>query len=144
VVDFYNIDRANAKLPELTETLLLLRGLRAEVAALRDRVVELNAPWAISAASGAGSVPRRPEVDEETRILRMRLQGMVDQMQAAVAQIDSWGIQLRQIETGLVDFPALVAGRPIWLCWRLDEPEIGWWHEVNESFDSRHRLEDLF
>jgi hypothetical protein len=144
VVDFYDIDRANARLPELTETLLLLRGLRSEVVALRDRVVELNAPWAISAASGSASVPRRPEVDEETRILRMRLQGMVDQMQAAVAQIDGWGVQLRQIETGLVDFPALVAGRPVWLCWRLDEPEIGWWHEVNEGFDSRRRLEDLF
>ena len=144
VADFYDIDRANAKLPELTETLLLLRGLRSEVVGLRDRVVELNAPWAISTATGAGSVPRRPEVDEETRILRMRLQGMVDQMQAAVAQIDSWGIQLRQIENGLVDFPALVSGRPVWLCWRLDEPEIGWWHEVTEGFDSRRRLEDLF
>ena len=60
MVDFYNIDRANARLPELTETLLLLRGLRSEVVALRDRVVELNSPWAISAATGTGSVPRQP------------------------------------------------------------------------------------
>jgi len=53
------------------------------------------------------------------------------------------GIRLRQIDTGLVDFPALVSGRPIWLCWRLGEAEVGWWHETTEGFDSRHRLEDL-
>jgi hypothetical protein len=145
VTDFYDIERANARLPELGETLLVLRGLRDDVVALRDRIVELNAPWALAGAgpsSPAGT--SRGEAEEETRVLRMRLQGQFDQMQAAVAQIDAWGIQLRQIETGLVDFPALASGRPIWLCWRLGEGEIGWWHEVTEGFDSRRRLEDLF
>jgi hypothetical protein len=144
VPDFYDIDRANARLPELSETLIILRGLRTEVVALRDRIVELNAPWAVAGASAVQpAAAARAEVDQETRLLRLRLQGMVDQMQAAVAQIDAWGIQLRHIESGLVDFPALVSGRPVWLCWRLDEPEIGWWHEVTEAFDSRRRLEDL-
>jgi hypothetical protein len=82
-------------------------------------------------------------VEAETRVLRLRLQGMVDQMHAAVVPIDGWNIQLRDIETGLIDFPALVSGRPVWLCWRLGEGEISWWHEVSEGFDSRHRLEDL-
>ena len=125
--DFYDIDRANARLPELRETLLRLRDLRAEVIVLRDRIVELNAPWLVAGA-GAGASSAAPttraEAEEETRLLRLRLAGMVDQMQAAVAQIDAWGIQLRQIETGLVDFPALVSGRPIWLCWRLGEGDV--------------------
>lgn len=142
--DFYDIDRANATLPELREALLLLRGLRTEVIALRDRIVELNAPWAMAGAvTSTPSGARRAEVDEETRLLRLRLQGMVDQMQAAAVQIDGWGIHLRQIETGLVDFPALVSGRPIWLCWRLGEERVEWWHETTEGFDSRRRLEDL-
>jgi hypothetical protein len=64
-------------------------------------------------------------------------------MEAAVTQIDRWNIQLREIGTGLVDFPALVAGRPVWLCWRLGEDKVEWWHEVTEGFDSRHRIEDL-
>jgi hypothetical protein len=83
------------------------------------------------------------EVREETQRLRMRLQGLVDQMQAAVVRIDDWGIQLREIQTGLVDFPALVSGRPIWLCWRLTEERVDWWHEVTEGFDGRQRIEDL-
>jgi hypothetical protein len=73
----------------------------------------------------------------------MRMQGLVDQMQAAVIEVDSWGIVLRDIQTGLVDFPALVAGRQVWLCWRLGEDEVGWWHELSEGFGGRRRLEDL-
>jgi hypothetical protein len=145
--EFYDIDRANALLPELGEALLMLRGLRAEVVALRDRIVELNAPWIVAGVAGAApptpTATKRGEVEAETRVLRLRLQGMVDQMHAAVVPIDGWNIQLRDIETGLIDFPALVSGRPVWLCWRLGEGEISWWHEVSEGFDSRHRLEDL-
>ena len=142
--DFYDFDRANARLPELRETLLSLRALKAEVVALRNRIVELNAPQVVG--GGTASAAARPspaEADAETHRLRMRMQGLVDQMIATVAQIDGWNIQLREIETGLVDFPALVSGRPVWLCWRLGEDEVGWWHETTEGFDGRQRIEDL-
>ena len=142
--DFYDFDRANARLPELRETLLSLRALKAEVVALRNRIVELNAPQVVG--GGTASAAARPspaEADAETHRLRMRMQGLVDQMIATVAQIDGWSIQLREIETGLVDFPALVSGRPVWLCWRLSEEEVGWWHETTEGFDGRQRIEDL-
>jgi hypothetical protein len=143
VPDFYDIDRANARLPELREKLLQLRALRADVLSVRDRIVELNAPALAGGAAATPAVPTRDEAGRETRRLRMRLQGLVDQMQAAVLQIDGWGIQLREIESGLVDFPALAAGRPIWLCWRLGEDRVEWWHEVSEGFGGRHRIEDL-
>jgi hypothetical protein len=141
VADFYDIDRANARLPELRETLLNLQAMREEVISLRDRIVALNA------GALAGGVPamasRSLEAREETQRLKMRMQGLVDQMQAAVLQIDGWAIQLRDIQTGLVDFPALVSGRPVWLCWRLSEERVEWWHEVTEGFDGRQRIEDL-
>lgn len=139
--DFYDFERANARLPELRETLLQLRALRDEVVSVRDRIVELNAP----ALAGGAATPPTPatEAEVETRRLRMRLQGLVDQMQATVVRIDEWGIQLREIETGLVDFPALVSGRPVWLCWRLGENRVMWWHEVSDGFDGRRRIEDL-
>lgn len=142
--DFYDFDLANARLPELRETLLSLRALKAEVATLRDRIVELNAPQAVP--GGVAPIPAGParvEADAETLRLRMRMQGLVDQMIATVAQIDSWNIQLREIESGLVDFPALVSGRPVWLCWRLGEDEVAWWHEVSSGFEGRQRMEDL-
>jgi hypothetical protein len=142
MAQFYDIDHANARLPELRETLLALRSLREEVIAVRDRIVELNAP-ALAAGAAAGGAALPPAAGEETQRLRMKMQGLVDQMQAAALQIDGWSIQLRDIPTGLADFPALVAGRPVWLCWRLGEEAVEWWHEASEGFDARRRIEDL-
>lgn len=141
MTDFYDFERANAKLPELRETLLRLRDQRDEVISVRDRIVELNAPALARGISEPSAASR--QADQETQRLRMRMQGLVDQMQAAVLQVDAWGIQLRDIQTGLIDFPALVAGRPIWLCWRLGEERVTWWHETTEGFDSRRRIEEI-
>jgi hypothetical protein len=87
----------------------------------------------------------RPAIarDEEARLIRLRMQGIVDQMQASVARLDAWSITLRDIDTGLIDFPALASGRQIWLCWRLGEDDIDWWHGVEEGFAGRRRLADL-
>jgi hypothetical protein len=141
--DFYDFDKANAKLPEVRETLLRLRDQRDEIVSVRVRIVELNAPALAGGAAAALGSPARAEADLETQRLRMRMQGLVDQMQAAVLELDGWGIQLRDIQTGLVDFPALVAGRPVWLCWRLGEERVTWWHETSEGFDSRRRIEEI-
>jgi hypothetical protein len=143
VPDFYDFDRANAKLPEVREILLRLRDQRDEIVAVRDRIVELNAPLLAGGAGAAGDAARF-EADEETQRLRMKMQGLVDQMQAGAINLDGWGIQLREIATGLVDFPAMVSGRPVWLCWRLGEERVEWWHETTAGFEARHRIEDLF
>ena len=154
---FYTIDTANARVPDVREILLLLRGQRRELIRLRDRLVELGATDGSAApdarpGSRAGDpdvAPERPTAppavapDEEARLIRLRIQGVVDQMQAGVARIDGWSITLRDIESGLIDFPALASGRQIWLCWRLGEDDIDWWHGVDEGFGGRRRLADL-
>jgi hypothetical protein len=64
-------------------------------------------------------------------------------MAAAVARIDALGITLRDIQRGLIDFPALVGGRQVWLCWELGESEVGFWHELDTGFGSRKPLIEL-
>ena len=71
------------------------------------------------------------------------MQGVVDQMQAGVARLIELDITLRDIESGLIDFPALVNGRPVWLCWRLGEDDVEWWHELSTGFGSRRPLIEL-
>jgi len=71
------------------------------------------------------------------------MQGVIDQMQAGVARIDELGITLRDIETGLIDFPALVTGRQVWLCWRLGEDDVAWWHELTTGVAGRRSLAEL-
>ena len=153
---FYTIDSANARVPEVAEILGLLRSQRAELIRLRDRLVELGvgdrAPTDDpdrGRSAGRDVTTERPAAppavgrDEEARLIRLRIQGVVDQMQASVARLDSWSVTLRDIDTGLIDFPALASGRQIWLCWRLGEGPIDWWHGVDEGFAGRRRIADL-
>lgn len=141
---FYSIDAANERLPEVSEILERLRQQRADLIRLRD---DLNARTA-SVAEGHRRVGRPEDgaaEDPETvlRRARLRMQGLVDQMQAGVMQLDAWGITLRDIETGLIDFPAIASGRQVWLCWRLGEADVGWWHELEDGFGGRRPLIDL-
>ena len=76
-------------------------------------------------------------------MLTARMQAVIDQMQAAVARLDEWGITLRDIPSGLVDFPALVTGRQVWLCWRLGEDDVAWWHELTAGVAGRRPLAEL-
>ena len=131
---FYTIDDANSLLPEVDLILAALRDQRTELIGLRDRVV---------AASPPDDEAPEPGVAERIRLLRLGMQGLIDQMQAGVARLIEHDILLRDISTGLIDFPALVSGRPIWLCWRLGEGDIAHWHAHDEGFDSRRLLSEL-
>ena len=71
------------------------------------------------------------------------MQGIIDQMHAAAAQLIAWNITLRDIQTGLIDFPALVSGRQVCLCWRLGEDSVEWWHELSSGFAGRRRIGEL-
>jgi hypothetical protein len=131
---FYAIDEANALLPEVERILTALRDQRRELIELRDRVV---------AASPPGDDEPTPGTAEQIRLLRLGMQGLIDQMQAGVARLVEMDITLRDISTGLIDFPALVTGRPIWLCWRLGEADVAHWHPHDEGYDTRRPLSEL-
>lgn len=137
---FFDLDEAAETLPELRGILTRLRDQRAELIRLRDQVLERQE--AVEAGGEPAGAGRREEA-AELRRMRLRMQGVIDQMQAGVARIDELGITLRDIETGLVDFPALVSGRQVWLCWRLGEDGIDWWHELTTGVAGRRPLSDL-
>ena len=122
---FYDIDEANARIPVMRDVLTLLRDQLAELGRLRDESLS-------------------PDLDDaEARRIELRISGIVDQMHASVARIDAWSITLRDISTGLIDFPALVNGRQVCLCWRLGEDEVRWWHELSAGFSGRLPLAEL-
>ena len=55
--------------------------------------------------------------------------------------LEESGIVLRDIDRGLVDFPAVVDGREIYLCWELGEDEVGYWHELEGGYGGREPLD---
>ena len=166
---FFDLDEANAALPEVRSILESLRDERTELIHLRDQVLLHRSPSDAPASApteanvGGSSRPGEPADgpdgapaptgpraseegaagDPEIRVLRLRMQGVIDRMQAGVARIDELGVTLREIETGLIDFPALATGRQIWLCWRLGEGDIAFWHELGDGFGGRQALVDL-
>jgi hypothetical protein len=139
---FYRLDEANRQLSELQPILAALRDQRTELIRLRDEVIAAGGePADGPAARPRGEPSARPAQD--LRLARLKMQGLIDQMQAGVARLDEGDVVLRDIATGLIDFPALVNGRQVWLCWRLGEGEIEWWHELSTGVAGRRRIIDL-
>lgn len=134
---YFDIDDANAALAEVAPLLATLADQRAELIRLRDHSL------ARPSTSGGGAGDDSDPDPAETRRVRLRMQGVIDQMSAAVARIDALGITLRDIERGLIDFPALVSGRQVWLCWQLGEDDVAFWHELETGFGGRRPLVEL-
>ena len=152
VTNFYDIDRANARLPEVRGVLEQLRSQRLELILLRDRLVAARRRAEVpgdgrtlvdeALGEAAGGAPGSATSDSP-RVLEARIRAVIDQMEAAVARLDAWSVQLRDIEGGLADFPALVNGRQVWLCWQLGEDEIHFWHDLTSGFGGRRPLIEL-
>ncbi len=137
---FYRAAEADRLVPELATVVGRLRDQRAEIVDLRDEyLVRRGRP----ADEPLEDEPGADEVDPELLRIRLRIRGIVDQMQADVAWLDERGIVLRDIATGLLDLPALAAGRQVWLCWHLGEDRVEYWHDATEGFAGRKPLDAL-
>ena len=60
----------------------------------------------------------------------------------AVAEIDATGVQVKDLDIGLLDFPCVVEGEVILLCWKLGEDKIGHWHNTTEGFAGRKPIDE--
>jgi hypothetical protein len=128
---YFGLDEANARISDVRP---ILERLRED----RDRVADAQASLQRERETNGSAEHAEQLVDRQREIREI-----VRRMEHDVVQIDDWGITLRDISTGLIDFPALANGRPIWLCWRLGEADIEWWHETNVGFDGRQPLSEL-
>ena len=131
VTRYYGLDEAAARLADVQP---LLEGLRRDRARIAEAQAEL--------AAFRGTNGNEKHADEIRR-REHEMAGIVSHMESAVQQLEDWDITLRDIGSGLIDFPALASGRPIWLCWRLGDTGIGWWHETSEGFAGRKPLAEL-
>jgi hypothetical protein len=61
-----------------------------------------------------------------------------------MAQIETWGVVVRDLDSGICDFPAEREGREVYLCWQLGEERIGFWHELEAGFAGRQPIDDAF
>ena len=79
----------------------------------------------------------------ETRELtekNQELDTVVRDLMAKVCEVEDLGVKVRDIDMGLVDFPAMRFGNSVYLCWRYGESDIEFWHGVNEGLNGRKSL----
>ena len=57
-----------------------------------------------------------------------------------LGRLETLGVVVRDLERGLIDFPSLIGGEEVYLCWLLDEPAVGHWHAVDGGFGGRRPL----
>jgi hypothetical protein len=64
------------------------------------------------------------------------------QVKDAVSEINSTGVQVKDLDIGLLDFPCVVDSHTVLLCWKLGEPKITHWHGVQEGYAGRKPIDD--
>jgi hypothetical protein len=123
---------AEALLPRLEPLLIELRDARAS---LRTADEEMDTLLAKMRGNGHAQ-------QADLAQLRARIADLGATLQRGLRRIDRWGVLVKDLETGLIDFPTLRGGREVLLCWRLGETGIRWWHTIEGGFAARQPLED--
>jgi len=69
-----------------------------------------------------------------------QLDALVEDMTRKIAELEDLGVQIKDLDYGLVDFPAEKYGERVVLCWRYGEPDVSFWHKPNEGYNGRKPL----
>jgi hypothetical protein len=122
----FTVEEANALLPSVRQLLQRLQRFRRRLSAYRQEARQA----AEQADQGGGGIP--------DGLLYARL---LTNFAGEMGDLESMGVQLKDFERGLVDFPSMRDGRVVLLCWQLDEgDELEWWHDMDAGFAGRTPL----
>ncbi len=119
----FTVEDANALLPRVEPALRSLREAR-------DRLTDSEAHEALAGAAPVNGGGERGRHVGEAFLEVRRLLG----------ELQALGLVIRDIDRGLIDFPAILEGREVYLCWQLDEPEVAFWHDLETGFGGRQPL----
>lgn len=124
----YSVSEANALLPYIRTLVASMLGAREAILSLQPEL------WSVvqAAVFNGGS----KSASEVTRYILT--------IQDAIRKLQSLNIIVKDVNTGLIDFPAERDGQLIYLCWLYDEPSVQFWHDVDTGFAGRQRIDETF
>jgi hypothetical protein len=135
-VKHFTLDEAQSLLPVLEA--LLKRAIEAKVAAqeIEEKLQALSRKVFFSGGMllDVARVQRRRAAHE----------AHLQQAKDSLAEIDAIGVQVKDLDTGLLDFPCLIDGETVLLCWRMGEKRIEFWHTLDAGFRGRQPLDARF
>jgi hypothetical protein len=126
----FSVDEANRALPLVRAIVSDLTRLSREVIERRQRLAHLTAGRNLEAGDPYGD--ELAHIEQELEKDAIKLQEYVDELRQL-------GVEPKGPE-GLVDFPAMIDDRLVYLCWKLGEPEVLYWHEIDAGFAGRQPL----
>ena len=124
-------EQANAALAEARPLAERMVAHRRALAAAQARQGEL-----VTRIAGNGGDLSPGEVHDVAEEAAREADGIAD----CVRRLDELGAQVKDLDEGLLDFPARHEGEDVLLCWKLGEPEVAWWHGLEEGFVGRKPL----
>ena len=126
----FTVEEANDLLASIKPLLLELKLEKEQFDQLR-RTLEAMTP----AMRGNGHGALAVEYEQ-------RINDLVTRMSAGIRSLAEQGVEVKDLNQGLIDFPHLRGGHVVYLCWRLGEGKIRYWHEIEAGFAGRRYLED--
>ena len=133
---FFTLREAEKLLPEVGAAIRDAISLKSEYEQAETEV-QRTSQWIMM--SGGASVNR-----EQVLRSKSRRDTSAAQFQAAIEKIQSFGCLVKDLDIGLIDFPTSFRGQEVYLCWKLGEPGIGFWHGVEEGFRGRKKIDQDF
>jgi hypothetical protein len=132
----FTIDEAQSLLPVLES--LLKRAIESKHAAqdVETRLSELGRRIYLSGGM-------RVDVAEAGR-LRAEVDTHLQRVKESIAEIDSIGVQVKDVDSGLLDFPCRLEDKVVLLCWRMGETTIEHWHTIEDGFKGRQPVDERF
>ncbi|TWT33301.1 DUF2203 domain-containing protein [Blastopirellula retiformator] len=131
-VRVFSVEQANAMLPLVSAIVADIVELSRDVISRRERIVDLEH------RANYDSAPR--VYAEELRLVKDELQSDSDRLQNYVEELRELGVEPKSGPEGLVDFPAVINGRSVFLCWKLGEPTVSHWHDMDAGFAGRQPI----
>lgn len=139
---YFTVAEANQQLGDLRALFERVMQLRAQLKTLYQRLDRAGHAPEERDLKGAADREREDLSPEVTRDLSW-FRGLVETLREQVEGIQGTGCVIKDIEVGLVDWPAMHAGREVLLCWRYGEPEVGFWHELHAGYRGRRPVAEL-
>lgn len=127
-MQLFTVDQANRTLPLVRR---IVEDVVREHQRWQEGIVELDL---------IGSVTRPEMPDPRIVALEQKIQGIARDIDAFQRELEALGIQLKDRRIGLIDFPSELDGRPMLLCWKLGEPSVQFWHDLDSGFAGRQPL----
>ena len=127
----FTVDQANAALP-------LVRAIATDLAQLSRDVIERRERLSLLLSGRQRGA--RDVYGEELAHIEAELEKDTERLQEYVEELRELGVDPKNGPEGLIDFPAVMEGRPVYLCWKLGEPEVLHWHDLDAGFRGRQPL----